>query len=50
MFLESGYGKSTAITFEKMEAGLWVTMGVYFPRYCPNCGRKLVENEKKKDR
>ncbi len=50
ILLESGWARPTAITFEKLEASGCRTIGFYRPRYCPNCGRKLFENEKKKDR
>jgi len=50
ILLRSGCARPTAMMVEKLVASGWVTIGYYSPRYCPNCGRKLVENEKKKDR
>jgi len=50
ILLKSGWVRPTAITFEKWEESGWMTIGFYRPRYCPNCGRRLFENEKKKDR
>ena len=44
--LRSGDGRPTAILFEKWTDGAgWTTIGHYQPKYCPNCGRELKEND-----
>lgn len=44
--LRSGDGRPTAILFEKWTDGVgWTTIGHYQPKYCPNCGRELKEND-----
>lgn len=45
-FLRSGYGRPTVILFEKFgkETG-WSGIAEYKPKYCPNCGRLLKEND-----
>lgn len=48
MFIRSGDGKSTVILIDKWsEERGWFTIpvGVYKPQYCPNCGRRLKEND-----
>ncbi len=47
--LETGYSKPTTITVERHDASGWATIGYYRPRFCPNCGRELVENKKKEE-
>ena len=44
IMLCSGDGKPLRIEFEKWndKAG-WGKIAEYRPRYCPNCGRKIVE-------
>lgn len=48
IYFRSGDGQATEIIFEdkktKSESHL---VGRYEPRYCPNCGRELIENNKK---
>lgn len=41
----TGWGKPLRITSEKWNETVkrWVTVGIYYPKYCPNCGRKIVE-------
>jgi len=45
VFFRSGDSRPTEILFEKWygKAG-WHLVGYYRPKYCPNCGRKLIEN------
>jgi len=50
ILFEIGRANPTAINFEVWKADVWQTVGYYRLRFCPNCGRRLVENEKKKDR
>lgn len=47
IMMRSGCGKSTQIIVERYdnESG-WYLAGSYRPRFCPNCGRELVENRK----
>lgn len=49
MMLCSGWGKPLRIEVEKWHdrAG-WYKIGVYEPKYCPNCGRKIVEYDKER--
>lgn len=46
IFLRSGDGRPTVILFEKFikETG-WHFVAEYKPKYCPNCGRLLKEND-----
>lgn len=44
LLFRSGNNKPTAILIEGIEDAGWVTIGEYVPKYCPNCGRKLLEN------
>ena len=47
MFIRSGNGKPTVLLASKWDANLQrnVDVGVYKMKYCPECGRKLIENE-----
>jgi hypothetical protein len=47
IFLRSGARRPTAILVEKYDDTIqqWTTIGTYKPKYCPNCGRELLENE-----
>lgn len=48
MFLRTGYGQPTALEVEgRGQDGCWHLLGWYRPKFCPNCGRRLMENEKK---
>jgi hypothetical protein len=45
ILFRSGDRKPTALLFEKWREGYgWTTIGDYIPKFCPECGRKLVEN------
>lgn len=47
LMLRTGDGRSTQILFEKWgQDRRWHLVGFYQPDFCPNCGRKLTENEK----
>lgn len=41
-FIRSGDKKPTALLVEKGNDLVWV----YKPKFCPNCGRELIENNK----
>ena len=46
MFMRAGDGRSTTILIEKWIEGTgWCAIGDYQPQYCPNCGRRLKEND-----
>ena len=36
-------GKSLRILVEFLIDNRWSTAAVYYPKYCPNCGRRLLE-------
>ena len=45
ILFRSGDRKPTALLFEKWGENYgWTTIGDYIPKFCPECGRKLVEN------
>ena len=48
MMLNSGARRKTHISLERWNENhqQWETEGFYIPKYCPECGRKLTENEK----
>lgn len=44
LMLCSGGRKPTRIELEKWIDRIgWVTIGAYYPKYCPNCGREILE-------
>lgn len=45
MMLCTGYGKPLRIEIEEFndQYGKWSTIGVYYLRYCPMCGREICE-------
>ena len=45
MYLNSGGGKATHLEVCEWYNGRWYTVGVYYPRFCPECGRELNEYE-----
>ena len=51
IFLNSGGGEAVNIELcQWKENGYrgqpgWSTVGIYYPKFCPECGRKLVEYE-----
>lgn len=47
LMLRTGNGRPTGILVEHLDEGIgWNTIGFYWPKFCPNCGRRLTENEK----
>lgn len=38
-----GSGKPPRIEFETWNNDHWSTVGVYYPKHCPNCGREINE-------
>lgn len=45
MLFRTGSGRPTEILVERHSYGKgWHTIGVYRPKFCPNCGRELREN------
>ena len=48
LMFRSGDDRPTGILFEEWNRDRgWQTLGFYWPKFCPNCGRRLTENEKK---
>lgn len=47
MMIQTGCGKPTEIISEAWHPThkQWETTGVYYPKFCPECGRPLYENE-----
>lgn len=43
IYLNSGGGKAINIEVCEWYYGRWHTVGVYYPKFCPECGRKLDE-------
>lgn len=41
IMIRSGNGKPVAIMFEELSGNQWHTVGIYEPKFCPMCGRKL---------
>lgn len=39
----AGAGKAVRIEVDVLGADGWHTVGHYFPRFCPSCGRELKE-------
>lgn len=48
MFVRSGSNLPTAIITSRWSEKFNhnVEMGIYVPKFCPECGRRLIENEK----
>lgn len=51
MMICSGMGRPVRIEFRQWyDAGkYWITVGEYLPKFCPECGRRLDEYEKRAD-
>ena len=47
LMLCTGWRKPLRIEFEVFndQYGMWSTGGIYYPKYCPECGRKIYEYE-----
>lgn len=39
----SGWGKPPRLEFEFWDNDYWSTVLIYYPKYCPNCGRAILE-------
>lgn len=48
IMFRSGDGRTTQIIVEEFneKSGCWEFVGFYRPKFCPNCGRELIENRK----
>ena len=46
--ISSGHGEPTRIEFDEWsdEYQMWFTTARYYPKYCPECGRKIDEYDK----
>lgn len=48
ILLRTGDARFTVLEFEgRGQDRCWCSLGHYRPNFCPNCGRRLRENEKK---
>lgn len=47
IMIESGWGQPLEITFERFINSEWHFIGIYYPKFCPNCGRPLIEYKRK---
>ena len=43
VYINSGGGKPVNIETCEWVGGRWQTVAVYYPKYCPECGRALTE-------
>lgn len=45
IMLSSGWGKPPRIEIERWNdsAAQWEYIGIYYPKFCPECGREIVE-------
>jgi len=43
IYINAGNGKAVNIEFCVWLDGRWHTIGEYFPKFCPECGRNLDE-------
>ena len=43
LYINSGNGEAVNIELCEWFNGRWHTIGKYYPKYCPECGRKLKE-------
>ena len=43
LLMRSGGAMPLVILYEKFSQKRWHTLGVYTPKFCPECGRKLVD-------
>lgn len=47
LMIRSGAGKPVAILAETYIRDEWRTVCLYNPKFCPNCGRELIEYGKR---
>jgi hypothetical protein len=45
LYLNSGGGEAVNIEVCELYNGRWHTVGKYYPKFCPECGRSLLEYE-----
>lgn len=52
IMISSGYGKPTRIEFDEWinDCREWITYARYYPKYCPECGRKIDEYERSEEK
>ena len=43
LMLCTGYRRPLRIEYEVFEYNEWRTVGIYYPKHCPNCGREIKE-------
>lgn len=43
MMINAGHGEPVNMEYRKWNGTQWETVGVYKPKYCPECGRRLNE-------
>ena len=43
IYINSGAGMATNIEFCEWYNNSWHTVGIYYPKFCPECGRPLDE-------
>lgn len=48
LMLSSGFSSPLRIEYEVFDDqyGVWRRYGVYYPKFCPNCGREVTEYKK----
>ncbi len=47
MLSSGGYYNDVRIELEEFGPyDRWITKGIYYPKFCPECGRKIIENPK----
>ena len=48
IYISSGHGEPTRIEFNEWfeDVQRWITTAKYYPKYCPECGRKIDEYER----
>ena len=49
ILISSGHGEPTRIEFDEWfeDNQRWITTAQYYPKYCPECGRKIDEYERR---
>ena len=46
LMLCTGYRRPLRIEYEEFKYDKWRTVGIYYPKCCPNCGREIKEYQK----